>query len=60
MSFKLKQYVECLRSKAEYGIRGDWTVQKWLRKQGTFDWENQTPSDVAKKQEQEILELKQK
>jgi hypothetical protein len=25
-----------------------------------FDWENQTPSDVAKKQEQEILELKQK
>lgn len=32
----------------------------WLRKYGTFDWENQTPSHMPKTPEQKLLELEQK
>ena len=44
----------------KYGIQGNATVLNWLRKYGTFDWENQTPSNMPKSKEQKILELEQK
>ncbi len=30
----------------KYGIQSHGTVLNWLRKYGTFDWENQTPSSM--------------
>ncbi|WP_228372470.1 hypothetical protein [Chryseobacterium daeguense] len=45
---------ECLR---KYVIQSRSTVVSWLRKYGTFDWEKQTPSNMAKTPEQRILEL---
>jgi transposase-like protein len=67
LSFKL-QIVEELeqglltksQANTKYGIQGDSTVTKWLRKYGTFDWENQTPTTMAKTPEQKILELEAK
>ena len=44
----------------KYGIQGHGTVLTWLRKYGTFDWVNQSPSNMPKTQEQKILELEQK
>lgn len=41
----------------KYGIQARSTVSTWLRKYGTFDWENQTPSSMSKSPEQRILEL---
>lgn len=41
----------------KYGIQSRSTVSTWLKKYGTFDWENQTPSNMAKSPEQRILEL---
>jgi len=43
----------------KYGIQGSHTVIIWLRKYGTFDWENQTPSNMPKSQDQRIMELEQ-
>jgi len=43
----------------KYGIQGRSTVVNWLRKYGTFDWENQTPSNMPKSQEQRLMELEQ-
>jgi len=67
MSFKLQvvQEIESgeLSKRAatrKYGIQGGNTVTTWLRKYGTFDWENQTPSSMPKSQEQKLLELEQK
>lgn len=40
-----------------YGIQSRSTVINWLRKYGTFDWENQTPSNMPKSPEQKIMEL---
>ena len=40
----------------KYGIQGRATVINWLRKYGTFDWENQTPSNMPKRTEQKLLE----
>jgi transposase-like protein len=67
MSFKLSvvQEIETgslslTGAKHKYGIQGDGTVLKWLRKYGTFDWENQTPSNMAKSPEQKIMELEAK
>lgn len=67
MSFKLQVVQEIEQgeisvsgSKSKYGIQGDSTVLKWLRKYGNFDWENQTPSNMPKSQELKILELEQK
>ena len=67
MSFKLQvvQEVEIGGSslkgaQRKYGIQGNNTVISWLRKYGTFDWENQTPSNMPKTQEQKLLELEQK
>lgn len=67
MSFKLGVVEEVehglltlTEAKRKYGIQGRSTVLNWLRKYGNFDWENQTPSTMAKSQEQKLLELEQK
>ncbi|WP_346854402.1 hypothetical protein [uncultured Draconibacterium sp.] len=64
MSFKLRVVAEIENGELSptsamkrYGIQGHGTILKWLRKYGTFDWENQTPSNMPKSQEQKILEL---
>lgn len=44
----------------KYGIQARSTVMTWLRKYGTFDWENQTPSNMPKSPEQKIMELEAK
>lgn len=41
----------------KYGIQARSTVVNWLRKFGNFDWENQTPSNMPKSPEQQIMEL---
>jgi transposase-like protein len=67
MSFKLQvvQEIELgeLGIKAslrKYGIQSHATVLNWLRKHGSFDWENQTPSNMPETPEQKVLELEQK
>lgn len=67
MSFKLQVVQEVERgelgvkaAQRKYGIQGNATVITWLRKYGNFDWENQTPSNMPKTQEQKLLELEQK
>ena len=67
MSFKLQVVQEVERGESSvkgaqrrYGIQGNSTVINWLRKYGNFDWENQTPSNMPKTQEQKLLELEQK
>jgi len=67
MTFKLSVVSEIERgeisvtsAKNKYGIQGSHTVVTWLRKYGTFDWENQTPSNMPKNKDQKILELEQK
>ena len=67
MSFKLQIVQDVERggisvtgAQRMYGIQGNATVINWLRKYGTFDWENQTPSYMPKPQEQKLLELEQK
>ena len=67
MSFKLSVVEEVERgeisftgAQKKYGIQGSATVIRWLRKYGTFDWENQTPSNMPKSKDQKILELEQK
>jgi len=67
MSFKLQVVREIERGELgikaaarKYGIQAHSTVSNWLRKYGTFDWENQTPSNMPKTQEQKLLELEQK
>ena len=42
----------------KYGIQSRKTVVNWLRKYGTFHWENQTPSNMPKIPEQEVRLLK--
>ena len=67
MSFKL-EVVEEIESglisttgaKRKYGIQGRSTVVNWLRKYGTFDWENQTPLRMPHTKEHRILELEAK
>jgi len=44
----------------KYGIQARSTVLSWLRKYGTFDWENITPTHMPKSPEQKVLELEQK
>ena len=59
MSFKLSvvKEIECgelstVGACRKYGIQARSTVVSWLRKFGTFDWENQTPSNMPKSPEQ--------
>ncbi len=47
-------------AKRKYGIQSNATVIRWLRNYGTFDWENQTPSNMPKTNEQRIMELEAK
>lgn len=44
----------------KYGIQARSTVMLWLRKYGSFDWENQTPSHMPKTPEQKLMELEAK
>lgn len=44
----------------KYGIQGNATILTWLRKYGTFDWENQSPFNMPKTPEQKLMELEQK
>ncbi len=67
LSFKLSVVQEVERgelsitsSLRKYGIQSHGTVLNWLRKYGTFDWENQTLLNMPKTQEQKLLELEQK
>jgi transposase-like protein len=67
MSFKLQvvQEVEqgeigLMEAHKRYGIQGSHTVKQWLQKFGTFDWENQTPSNMPKSQDRKLMELEQK
>lgn len=64
MSFKLQIVQEIERGKMSisqvkkvYGIQSRSTIVQWLRKFGNFDWDNQTPSNMAKSPEQKIMEL---
>lgn len=66
MSFKLQVVQEIEQgqlstTKAQrlYGIQARSTIVGWLRKYGSFDWENQTPSNMPKSNEQRLLELEQ-
>jgi transposase len=43
-----------------HGIQSHGTVLNWLRKYGSFDWENQTPSNMPKSPEQKVMELEAK
>lgn len=67
LSFKLQVVQEIEREEIsinevqkKYGIQGNQTVIRWLRKYGNFDWENQTPSNMPKTPEQKIMELEAK
>lgn len=67
ISFKLRVVQEIeqgqlSRSEAchKYGIQAKSTIREWLRKYGTFDWENQSKTIVAKTPEQRVLELEAK
>jgi len=67
ISFKLQVVQEVERAELginaatrKYGIQGSATVVTWLRKYGIFDWENQTPSNMPKTQEQKLLEQNKK
>ena len=67
MSFKLgvvseveSGTISVTAAKRKYGIQGRATVVNWLRKYGTFDWENQTPSNMPMTQEQRLMELEAK
>ncbi len=64
ISFKLQvvqeiEFGRLSRTEAchKYGIQAKSTVREWLRKYGTFDWENQSNTTVSKTPEQRILEL---
>ena len=64
MSFKLEVVKEIESglistsgAKRKYGIQARSTVINWLRKYGTFDWENQTPSNMTHSKEQRLMEL---
>ncbi len=66
MSFKLQVVEQIERgevsvtvAKRQYGIQSRATVIRWLRKHGKFDWQNQTPSNMAKSPEQKLLKLEQ-
>ena len=66
MSFKLQVVQEIERGELstkgaarKYGVQARSTIVSWLRKYGKFDWENQTPSNMPKSQEQKIMELEQ-
>ncbi|SNS04336.1 transposase, partial [Flavobacterium sp. ov086] len=52
-----KGNISITQTRKQYGIQSHGTVLNWLRKFGNFDWENQTPTQMAKTPEQKIMEL---
>jgi transposase-like protein len=52
-----KGNISITQTRKQYGIQSHGTVLNWLRKFGNFDWENQTPIQMAKTPEQKIMEL---
>jgi transposase len=67
LSFKLQLVEEIERglltktqAKHKYGIQGDSTVTKWLKKYGNFDWEHRSSYPMSETPEQKILELEAK
>lgn len=67
LSLKLQIVIEieqgrlsATQAQKKYGVQSYSTILNWLRKYGNFDWENQTPSNMAKTPEQKIMELEQK
>jgi len=67
LSFKLQVVDEIesgqldrLNAHLKYGIQARSTITQWLRKYGTFDWENLSVVTVAKTPEQRIIELEAK
>jgi len=47
-------------ARRKYGIQSHSTVLGWLRKFGSFDWQNQTTMKKSKSPEQKLMELEQK
>lgn len=47
-------------AREKYGIQGDHTVEKWIKKYGTFDQELQVRFTMEKAPEQKLLELEAK
>jgi transposase-like protein len=67
LSFKLQIVDEIesgqlsrLNAHLKYGIQARSTITQWLRKYGTFDWENLSVTTMAKTPEQRIIELEAK
>lgn len=67
LSFKLQVVEEIesgqidrLSAHLKYGIQSRSTITTWLRKYGTFDWENISVVTMAKTPEQKIAELEAK
>ena len=67
LSFKLQVVEEIesgqldrLSAHLKYGIQARSTITSWLRKYGTFDWENLSVVTMAKTPEQKIIELEAK
>lgn len=67
MSFKLQVIGEIERgeisraaAKSKYGIQGNTTILTWLRKYGTFDWNQPVSISVKQTPEQRIKELEAK
>jgi transposase-like protein len=67
LNFKLQVVQEIERGELsqhgavkKYGIQARSTVLSWLRKFGTFDWENITPTQMPKSPEQKLMELEQR
>ena len=47
-------------ARRKYGVQSHSTVLGWLRKFGSFDWQNQTTLEMPKSPQQKLLELEQK
>ncbi len=52
-------HINTTSAQRKYGIQARSSVVVWLRKYGNFDWENRTPSNMAKTLEQKLMELEQ-
>lgn len=66
MSFKLQfvQEIEAMElstlvAQRKFGIQVYSTIMDWLRKFGKFNWETQTPLNIAKVQQQKLMKLEQ-
>jgi len=67
LSFKLQVVEEIesgqldrLNAHLKYGIQARSAITSWLRKYGTFDWENLSLVSMSKTPEQKIIELEAK